>query len=127
MTELHNFDLSRHTPLDKANFYFEMAIDCANKDDQFYYLVPALSYAQKAGLSPIDFLVDKIIKLPITYITDASNNATGTRDIESDTKCQGSCDSGCAARCQSKISVSLAEILENFRDNPDNKSFPDNW
>jgi len=127
MTELNSFDLSRHTPLDKANFYFEMAMDCANKDDQFYYLVPAFSFAQSAGLAPVAFLIDKITKLPITYIADATDNQTGNRDTELDTKCTGSCNSGCATGCQSKISVSLAEILEKYRTDADTKSFPDNW
>ena len=108
-----NFDVSKYTPKDKANLYFAVAVDSKDATEQVNYLIPALHQAQLAGISPVDFMIERLSDLPINVFSDAVKR-TRMQNSGVAPKCTGSCDSCGADRCQPKISVSVGEVLENY-------------
>lgn len=109
-----NFDVSKYTPKDKANLYFGVAQDTDDAATQVNYLIPALHQAQLAGISPVDFLIERLSNLPVNDFCDAINRAR-MQSAGVTPQCTGGCDSCGANRCQPKISVSVGEVLEDYR------------
>lgn len=109
-----DYDLSKHNPLDKAKLYWSEAIDATASDEQMKYLVGALNQASIAGLMPVDFVISMTTQLTIKHFEDARNNTTGTKNIGLIKKCGTSSNCNCTEGCQSKISLSIAEILDQF-------------
>lgn len=109
-----NFDVSRYSAMDKANLYFEIAIEEANANEQRNMLTASLYQASMAEVKPLDFLVEKISRLTIGQYENARTNIARTRNPDLIPKCSNGCNDNCAAGCQSKISLSVGEILENY-------------
>lgn len=108
------YDVSKYSPIDKANLYFEIALDSENEAEQVNYLIAALHQAQKGGLTPINFLIERMSNLPVNKFRDATENIK-TRSLGHNRKCTGVCDNCNTEGFNPKISVSLGEVLAGYK------------
>lgn len=110
----NNYDLSKHTALDKARLYWQEAVDATANQEQLKYLIGALNQASIAGLMPVDFVISMTVELPLDYYEKSRTNTTGTTDFRLIKKCGKSGNCNCTEGCESKISLSIVEILDGF-------------
>lgn len=115
MTDMEQtYDVSKYSPIDKANLYYAIALDNDDEAEQVNYLIAALHQAQKGGLKPIDFLIERMSNIPQKQFHNATHK-TRSRLAGNTQKCTGGCDACSAEKCQPKISVSVGEVLDEWR------------
>ena len=110
------YDVSRYSAMDKANLYFAIAIDETDRQEQYNMLIAVLYQSSMAGVSPIDYLIEKITDLPLKSYEDAKFNIARIRNPELIKKLGSGGDTDTPQEGKRKIAVSIGEVLDQYHD-----------